>query len=782
MAQAAQQIEDLREEIRRHDRLYYVEARPEISDREYDRMMQQLEDLEAEYPELVTDDSPTQRVAGEPIEGFRTVRHAVPMLSVDNTYSREDLDVFDQRVRKNLGHDDFSYIVDPKIDGVAVSLRYEERMLVLAASRGDGTEGDDITSNVRTIRSVPLNLGRHGLPDVIEIRGEIYWPRKSFAGYNEQRRQRGEEPFANPRNGTAGTLKQLDPRAAAERGLAFIAHGIGEMSEQVTETAEELFETLRVCGVPINRHGRTCRDIDEVWQAIQEWEAHQHQADFESDGMVVKVNELALREQLGATSKYPRWCIAYKYETARAETVLRDVSFQVGRTGVITPVAHFDPIPLGGTTVSNASLHNFDQVHRLGVRIGDTVIVMKAGEIIPQVEGVAERGDAMSVREIEPPATCPECGAEAVRDAGGVFLRCSNAHCPARLRERLVFFAGRNQMDIEDLGPTVIATLVEQGKLTSLPDIYRLTRDDLLGLKLKSFVNESGKEVQPTIQEQMAGKIIRAIEVSKGRGLATVLTSMGIPKVGRYWAEEFGKRFPSAEQLCQASQADLQGLFRDREPKIPREIVSHLQSQQGQTAIVELKDRPFTAASLAASGIAHVGPTRAEKLATSDIDSWEALTTAGPREIAEALDIAWPEYEIADGLHAYLHDEGGCEMLAEMASLGVNVEYGGAGDVKGPLTGQTAVVTGTLQHFSRKEAEAAIAAAGGRATSSVSRNTDFVVAGEGAGSKASKARDLGVDVIDEAEFMARLGAAPAGEANAEADPPKPTQPKGLFDL
>ncbi|NBB94259.1 MAG: NAD-dependent DNA ligase LigA [Planctomycetes bacterium] len=782
MTQAAQQIEDLREEIRRHDRLYYVEARPEISDREYDRLMQQLEDLEAEHPELVTDDSPTQRVAGEPIEGFRTVRHAVAMLSVDNTYSREDLDVFDRRIGRNLGHDDFSYIVDPKIDGVAVSLRYEERMLVLAASRGDGTEGDDITSNVRTIRSVPLNLGRHGLPDVIEIRGEIYWPRKSFAAYNEQRRQRGEEPFANPRNGAAGTLKQLDPRAAAERGLAFIAHGIGEMSEQVTGTAEELFELLRVCGVPINRHGRTCRDIDEVWQAIQDWEARQHQADFESDGMVVKVNELALREQLGATSKYPRWCIAYKYETARAETVLRDVSFQVGRTGVITPVAHFDPIPLGGTTVSNASLHNVEQVHRLGVRIGDTVIVMKAGEIIPQVEGVAERGDAMSVREIEPPATCPECGAEAVRDVGGVFLRCPNADCPARLREQLVFFAGRNQMDIEDLGPTVIATFVEQGKLTSLPDIYRFKREDLLGLKLKSFVNESGKKVQPTIQDQKADKIVRAIEVSKGRGLATVLTSMGIPNVGRYWAEEFAKRFASAEQLCQASREHLQDLFRDREPKIPREIVNQLQRLKGQAAMDDLKDQPFTAANLVASGIAHIGPTRAKKLVASDIDSWDTLAAATPREIAQALDIAWPAYEIADGLYAYLHDEGGCEMLAELASLGVNVEYGGAGEVEGPLTGRTAVVTGTLQHFSRKEAEAAIAAAGGRATSSVSKNTDVVVAGEGAGSKVGKARELGVEVIGEAEFLARLGGGPTGESAATVVPPEPAERKGLFDL
>jgi DNA ligase (NAD+) len=718
--------------------------------------MQQLEDLEADHPDLVTEDSPTQRVAGEPIEGFRTIRHAVPMLSVDNTYSREDLDKFDERVRKNLGHENFTYLVDPKIDGVAVNLRYEGRMLVLAASRGDGKEGDDITSNVRTIRSVPLNLGRHGLPDVVEVRGEIYWPRKSFAAYNERRKEQGLESFANPRNGAAGTLKQLDPRAVAERNLAFVAHGIGEMSERVTETAEELFEMLRVCGVPINRHARTCKNIDEVWDAIQDWEAHQHQADFESDGMVVKVNELTLRDELGATSKYPRWCIAYKYETARAETLLRDVSFQVGRTGVVTPVAHFEPVALGGTTVSNASLHNFDNVHRLGVRVGDTVIVEKAGEIIPQVVGIAARGDASDVREIEPPATCPACDAPTQRDDGGVYLRCSNPTCPARLREQLTFFAGRNQMNIADLGPIVIDELVKQGKLTCLGDLYRLKIEDIIGIQLKSFINEKGTEVQPTIQKPMAKKILQAIEVSKSRGLTTVLMSIGVPKIGQYWAEEFAKRFRSAKALCAASQADLRGLFREREPKMPREIYDYIHRPDGAEAI---RDVPFTTDDLAASPVPHLGQTRAAQLVSSEIiTSWNDLKDAQPQVISDALGIAWPEYEIADSLYTFLHEECGCELLAELANLGVNVEYSAVGNEQGALKGKTVVVTGSIEGLSRKEVQNIVRRAGGNLKTTVSGETDILVVGEKPGSeKLKKAAAFETKKIRGAEFLKTLG-------------------------
>ena len=415
MTDAAQKIERLREEIRRHDRLYYVETRPEISDREYDRLMENLERFEAKHPELITPDSPTQRVAGEPLEGFRTVTHVQPMLSMDNTYTRQELFEFDARVRKTLGNRKFTYLVDPKIDGVAVSLRYSGRMLIEASTRGDGTQGDDITSNVRTIRSIPLNLGRSDVPDLLEIRGEIYWPRGAFSAYNARRAEKGQEPFANPRNGAAGTLKQLDPRIVAERGLGFMAHGFGEMSEPPPQTADEIMDMLRVCGVPVDKQRRVCKDMSEVWDAIQDWGEISSTVDYETDGMAVKVNELDVRNRLGQTTKYPRWCIAFKYETDRAETVLKEVSFQIGRTGVVTPVAHFEPAQLGGTTVSNASLHNFDNIEHLkqkktDVRIGDTVVVEKAGEIIPQVVDVipaADRQKAPAALPVESVETEP---------------------------------------------------------------------------------------------------------------------------------------------------------------------------------------------------------------------------------------------------------------------------------------------------------------------------------------------------------------------------------------
>ncbi|MFP4054668.1 MAG: NAD-dependent DNA ligase LigA, partial [Phycisphaerae bacterium] len=349
-------IEQLRESLRRHDRLYYVEAAPEISDREYDALMAELRELEAAHPQWITPDSPTQRVGGEPISGFDSVRHAVPMLSIDNTYNRDELEKFDARVHDVLGTPGpIRYLVDPKIDGVACSLRYEDGLLALAATRGDGRTGDDVTNNVRTIHSVPLRLIGEGVPDVLEVRGEVYWPRQAFDAFNERVRQKaiaeGKEPrlFANPRNGAAGTLKMLDPAVVAERGLAFVAHGLGELSEPVAPTASETMERIGQWGVPANPHSRVCEGIDQAWEAIQDWLERRAEAAYETDGAVVKVDVLALRQQLGATSKYPRWCIAYKYETERGSAVLKDVSFQVGRTGAITPVAHFDAIPIAGT-------------------------------------------------------------------------------------------------------------------------------------------------------------------------------------------------------------------------------------------------------------------------------------------------------------------------------------------------------------------------------------------------------------------------------------------------
>jgi DNA ligase (NAD+) len=716
-ADARQRIAQLREEIRHHDRLYYVEARQEISDRQYDALLRELRDLEQAHPELISDDSPTQRVAGEPIEGFRTVAHAVGMLSIENTYDRAEIDEFDARVAKALGHRDYTYLVDPKVDGVAVSLRYEKRMLVLAVTRGDGKQGDDVTSNVRTIRSIPLNLGRADVPDVLEIRGEIYWPRSRFVEYNRTRISQGLEPLANPRNGTAGTLKQLDPRIAAERGLAFLAHGFGEMSELPGETAMEITEMLRVCGVRVDRHRRVCGSIDDVWQAITDWQDRRADVDYETDGMVVKVNELALRDQLGATSKYPRWCIAYKYETDRAKTILRDVSFQVGRTGVVTPVAHFDPVPLGGTTVSNASLHNFDNVANLydghgrrtgkDVRIGDTVVVEKAGEIIPQIVDVDLPARPRTATPISPPATCPcdrkaplqwrpvpegyiayrctnrecekgfrrqtarnlpeacnKCSQPVEQVDHMVELLCAQPDCPQRAREGIIYYAGRNQMDIESLGPEVATQLIEADLVSHVADLYRLTARDLT--PLEGFAETSAKN------------LIDGIEASKHRGLARVLVALGIPHVGSRAASIFARTYGDIDAMQQAS-----------------------------------------------------------------IEEFTALEGIGPI--------------IAESLYEYLHGPVGSETIRRLVEAGVQMTSHQQGPAEGVLSGKTLVVTGTLKQLTRDKAVAAIEAAGGRCTSSVSSKTDYLVAGANAGSKLTKAQQLGVDVLDEEAFLRLLG-------------------------
>lgn len=729
MPDIARQIEELREEIRRHDRLYYVDATPTISDREYDRMMEKLKTLEAEHPDLITDDSPTQRVAGQPLEGFRTVPHTQPMLSIDNTYSRETLLEFDARIRKGLGDTPFTYLVDPKIDGVAVSLRYSGRMLIQALTRGDGKQGDDITSNARTIRSIPLNLGRGDMPDILEIRGEIYWPRRVFMEYNAKRVSGGAEPFANPRNGTAGTLKQLDPRVVAERGLAFMAHGFGEMSDPPAGTAMEIMDRLRTCGVPVDRNRRLCANIDEVWEAIAQWDRNRAEADYETDGIVVKVNELPLRAKLGATTKYPRWCIAYKYETDRAETILRDVSFQIGRTGVVTPVAHFEPTPLGGTTVSNASLHNFDHVERLGVHVGDTILIEKAGEIIPQVMGVVrdrrpagsppvcppehcpcERKSQLQwapvpegfvafrcrnpkcekylhreLRKKLPPA-CPKCSRLVEEVDHLTELLCTQPDCPERARESIIFFAGRNQMDIDTLGPEIVALLMDAGLVRNVTDLYDLRIEQLIPLE--------------RMGEKSAENLIAAIEASRTRGLSRVLAALGIRNVGGRAAELLAREF--------------------------RDI---------------------------------------DALANADVETLTSVREIGPK--------------IAAAVHEYLHGDIGREVIEKLRAAGVQLTTETTGkDSPQTLAGKTIVVTGSLDGFSRTEAQSAIEAAGGRASSSVSKNTDFVVAGESAGSKADKARQLGVEVIDEAEFVKRLGAAP--EKNETKNDPFTSPQHPLF--
>jgi len=670
MSSDAEKIEQLRREIRRHDVLYYVEAAPEISDRQYDRLMARLKRLEAKHPELVTPDSPTQRVGGEPIEGFTSVTHSLPMLSIDNTYNADELREFDARVAKVLGEGTYRYIAEPKIDGVAGSLRYEGGRLVLAATRGDGRTGDDITSNARTIRAIPLALAeRQGpaVPEVVEVRGEVYWPLEEFNRVNAARAQAGEEPFANPRNGAAGTLKQLDPRIVAERNLSFIAHGFGIVEPMPTGSALEMMELLKRWGVPVTPHARPCSSIDEVWTVIEEWAEKRYRLPYEIDGMVVKVDSLEQRDALGQTSRHPRWCIAYKYAAEQAETVLRSVTFQVGRLGTITPVAHFDPVQLAGTTVSNASLHNFDQIERLGVRVGDTVKVEKAGEIIPQVVQVDIARRPAGAEPIVPPTRCPVCEGEAARDEGGVYIRCLNPECPAQLRERLKFFAGRDQMDIENLGPAVIESCVSAGLIRHFADVYDLRKEDLVKLE--------------RMGEKSSENLLAAIEASKGRGLARLLAGIGIQHVG-------GR-----------------------------------------------------AASLLAG---HFG----------DVD---ALAASDEEELAEVPEIG---PVIAASVRRFFDSERGRDIIARLKAAGVKMTEERARAVEAgdlPLAGKSVVATGTLEHFTRSEIKKAIEAAGGRAASSVSKKTDYVVVGEKPGSKADKARELGVPILSEDEFRELIG-------------------------
>jgi DNA ligase (NAD+) len=605
---------------------------------------------------------------------------------------------------------------------------------------------------------VPLTLDGADIPEVIEIRGEVYWPHDSFATWNARRAEQGLDTFANPRNGAAGSLKQLDPSAVAERGLAFLAHGLGQMSPPPAGRASEIMDQLGQWGVPTSAYSRVCESVDEAIEAIDDWLARRAEADYETDGMVLKVDELALRDQLGQTSRFPRWCIAYKYEAERQETVVRDVSFQVGRLGTITPVAHLEPVQLSGTIVSNASLHNFDQIRRLGVHVGDTVMVEKAGEIIPQVVQVVAGRRASDARTIEPPTACPACDGQVQRDEGGVYLRCVNPSCPAQIRERLRFFAGRDQMDIDHLGPAVIDRLVEVGLVQQFADLYRLGRDDLIGLEMGRHVNEKGTEVVHRLREKSADNIVSAIQASKARGLRKVLASIGIPGIGDYWAGVLAERFGSAEALMEASLEDLREIFEKQYPVTPRDIHAALQEPGRQTSLKLLADEPVTPGALRRLKLPRVGP-KFEKMLAERFASFADLAAASRDEIARALEIGIPDWRIAESVYRFLQSPSGRHTLESLREVGVDLtssrRQGEEGGAK-PLAGKTVVVTGTLETFSRKEAQSAIEAAGGRAGSTVSKNTDFLVAGDKAGSKLTKARSLGVEVIDEEEFGRRL--------------------------
>ncbi len=570
------EIADLRGDLNRHNYLYYVEAAPEISDREYDRLMERLNELEQAHPELISSDSPTQRVGGQPLEGFATVRHAVPMLSIDNTYSYDEVREWDVRVRKSLNAGEpVRYVVELKVDGVAVSLRYENGRLVQGATRGDGERGDDITTNLKTVREVPLVL--HGSPpDLLEVRGEVYMTNPELLRLNELRAAAGEPPFANPRNSTAGSLKMLDSRIVAQRRLRFISHGLGE-SQGINETSYfALTRLLKSWGVPISPHTVRYDSIDEVIAHAQRWNQERNTLDFQTDGLVIKVDDLNQRERLGTRSKSPRWTIAFKYEAEQAITRLLGIHVQVGKTGKITPVADLEPVVLAGTTVKRASLHNADELERKDIRIGDAVVIQKAGEIIPQVVRVETEARKGTETAFHFPRTCPSCGSKVERTGDEVDYYCTSpaSHCPDQLKEWLRWFAHRDAMDVEGLGEKLIDQLVEKKLVRSLADLYRLEAAALADLE------RMGKK--------SAENLVRGLEVSKHRTLDRFITGLTIHHVGTRMAEIIAGRVKTIDELRVMSLAELEAIP-EIGPIVAASIHDYFQNPENQRLLDDLK-------------------------------------------------------------------------------------------------------------------------------------------------------------------------------------------------
>lgn len=673
MPDVAAEIARLREEIRHHDQKYYVEAAPEISDLEYDRLLERLKKLEAAHPELITPDSPTQRVGEQPVSGLTPVEHRVPMLSIDNTYSIDDLKKFGERAQKALPKEKIGWVVELKVDGVAVAILYENGQLVRGATRGNGRVGDDVTHNLRTIRDIPLRLRNHSAPGLLEVRGEVYITNSDLVAINEERKKRGEAPFANPRNTAAGAIRLLDPREAARQRLRFFCHSVGAVEGLKAASHMEFLKEMRSYGIPITPHVKCFDSFDEVVPYCEQVIAELHELDFEIDGLVIKVDRFDQRERLGATSKAPRWAIAYKFEKYEATTTVKAIRVQVGKTGTITPVADLEPVEIAGTTVSRASLHNAEEVERKDVRVGDVVVVEKAGKIIPHIVRAEKHERKGPLRKFHFPERCPVCDARLVKDEGGVYIRCPNPECPAQLKERLRYFASRNAMDIEGLGDKLVDQLVDQRLVRRYADLYQLKLDELENLE--------------RMGRKSSENLLKGIEESKSRGLARLLNALAIRHVGARVATVLAQHFRTVEALQKASVEDL-------------------------------------------SRVPEIGPI------------------------------------IAQSVFDYLHNPYGQETIADLKKAGVSMEaVGAAPGVSRALEGKTIVVTGTLKKYARDEINELIAQQGGRAASSVSKKTDFVLAGEEAGSKLAKARELGVRVITEEQFEAMLQEKPQEKGN-----------------
>jgi DNA ligase (NAD+) len=718
----------LREQLNRANHLYYVEARPEISDREYDKLMQELIDLETANPELVTPDSPTQRVGGEVQTALKPVRHAVPMMSIDNTYNEAEVRAFDERVRKALGGDQPRYVLEPKIDGASVSLRYENGELVLAATRGRGNVGDDITANARTIKSIPIKLHKDGAPvappAIVEVRGEVYMDNDDFQRVNKELVDAGEEPYANPRNLTAGTLRRLDPKIVARRRLRFLAHGNGQVEPMPAEGYWEWTQLLRKWGLPLPKEVWQVENIDEAIKCIHEFEKVRPKLPYMTDGIVLKVDSFNHRDRLGATSKAPRWVMAYKYETEQQPTVLHDVRWQVGKGGTLTPVGDLEPVFIGGVTVTHVTLHNIDQIQRLDIHYGDTVVVERAGEVIPYVVEVVKEKRPKGAKPIDAPKKCPECDTKVEREAlpeeqaayrcvntdcdefyvrkkvkraklpeacpicsktievldAGIDIYCPNPACPAQVKERLRWYCGRTQMDIEGIGDVLIDQLVGRGLVHTFADLYKLKAEDISSIS--SDVEQEGKTVTRAVGEKVANKVIANVENSRTKGLDRLLAGLGIHHVGTRVAYILASHFGSLDAIAGASQEEL-------------------------------------------SSVHEIGAV------------------------------------IAESVHDFFNNPAGKKTVAELKKVGIDPQMekptAAASNGELPLSGQTIVVTGTMVRLQRDEIERLILRLGGKAAGSVSKKTTRVVYGDKAGSKLDKARELGIPTVTEDEFIQSIG-------------------------
>ena len=656
MKDSASQIAELREELRHHERQYYVLDQPEISDAEYDALMRRLQELEQQNPELLTPDSPSQRVGGKPREGFIKVRHSSQMLSLDNALNEGELRDFDRRVRELLGGAGFRYVTELKMDGLSMAAQYHDGKFTQAVTRGDGTVGEDVTENARTIRSLPLLVASRF--DAFEVRGETVMNRRAFERLNAERDERGLARFANPRNAAAGSLRVLEPQVTASRRLDYYTYFLLVDGRPATDSHWNSLDELARMGFKVNPHRKICRSVDEVLAFCAEWEARREELPYEIDGVVVKVDSVEQQRALGFTAKAPRWAIAYKYPARQERTVVEAIEVQVGRTGALTPVARLQPVSVGGVTVARATLHNEDEIERLGLQVGDEVIIERSGDVIPKVVRVHAQGSYR--KPFRMPAACPVCGGKVVREEGEAASRCINTNCPARLKESILHFASRGVMNIDGMGEALVDQLVDRGLLQDVAGIYDLTAETLLTLE--------------RMGPKSAANVIRNIENSKKNPLPRVITALGIRFVGERTALFLAESFGSMGAIAEASLEELQ------------------QAEE-------------------------VGP------------------------------------KVAESVYQFFREPRNQELVERLSQAGLQFTYASTRPKSGPLHGKTFVLTGTLTNLSREDAKRLIEGAGGKVSGSVSKKTSYVVAGEDAGSKLAKAKELGVPIVTEQQLF-----------------------------